>query len=143
MSKHKSEVLTVKIQLKVKFPQAVITNIKILPPVIPKMFRTAVWWKTRDGCFWHYVCKTINLCSRKVALQYLLKCALHLSSWRLKCYYSQRNSMGTDRENIVPGNLCIMKANVRYRQKAIFSIKKYLPLQSMISSCSKNLKHPW
>ena len=42
MSKHKSEILTVKIQLKVKFPQAVITNIKIFPPVIPKMFRTAV-----------------------------------------------------------------------------------------------------
>ena len=23
--------------------------------------------------------------------QYLLKCALRLSSWRLKCYYDQRN----------------------------------------------------
>ena len=34
--------------------------------------------------------------------------------------------MGTDRENIVPGNLCIMKANVRYRQKAIFYITKVL-----------------
>ena len=31
--------------------------------------------------------------------------------------------METDIENIVPGNLCIMKANVRYRQKAIFFIK--------------------
>ena len=29
---------------------------------------------------------------------------------RLKCFYSQRNSVGTDRENIVPGNLCIKKA---------------------------------
>ena len=48
--------------------------------------------------------------------------------------------MGTDRENIVPGNLCIMKANVRYQQKANFSIKKYLPIQSMISSCCKNSK---
>ena len=60
----------------------------------------------------------------KYFLQYLLKYTLHLSSWRLKCYYSQRNSMGTDRENIVPQNLCIMKANVRYQQKVIFSIKK-------------------
>ena len=33
MSKHKSEVLTVKTQLKVKFPQAVITKIRTLPPV--------------------------------------------------------------------------------------------------------------
>ena len=33
--------------------------------------------------------------------------------------------MGTDGENIVPRNLRIMKANVRYRQKAIFSINKY------------------
>ena len=29
------------------------------------------------------------------------------------------------------GNLCILKANVRHQQKAIFSIKKYLPLQSI------------
>ena len=42
MSKHKSEVLTVKIQWKVKFPQTVITKIRTLPPVIPRMFRTAV-----------------------------------------------------------------------------------------------------
>ena len=39
--------------------------------------------------------------------------------------------MGTDRENIVPGNLYIMKANVKYRQKAIFSIKKYLPIAAL------------
>ena len=44
----------------------------------------------------------------KQLLQYLLKCALQLSSWRLKCYYNQRNSVGTDRENVVPGNLCII-----------------------------------
>ena len=31
--------------------------------------------------------------------------------------------MGTDRENIVPGKLCIMKSNVKYRQKVTFSIK--------------------
>ena len=42
MSKYKSEGMTVKIQLKVKFTQAVITKIRTLPPVYPKMFRTAV-----------------------------------------------------------------------------------------------------
>ena len=41
----------------------------------------------------------------KKLLQHLLKCPLHLSSWRLKFYYSQRNSVRTERENIVPGNL--------------------------------------
>ena len=41
-------------------------------------------------------------------LQYLLKFALHLSSWRLQCYYNQRNSVGIDRENVVPGDWCIM-----------------------------------
>ena len=51
--------------------------------------------------------------------------------------------MRTDRENVVPGKLCIMKANVRYQQKAIFFIKKYLPVQPMISSFSKSSKHPW
>ena len=49
--------------------------------------------------------------------------------------------MGTDRENIVPGNLRIMKANVRHQQKSILSIKKYLPIQ-YISSCYENSKHP-
>ena len=42
MSKHKSEVLTVKIELNVKFSQAVITKIRTLSPVIPKMFGAAV-----------------------------------------------------------------------------------------------------
>ena len=48
-----------KIQVKVKFPQAVITNVRTLPLVFPKMFWTAAWRKTPDGCFWHYVGKTI------------------------------------------------------------------------------------
>ena len=61
----------------------------------------------------------------------------------LNCYYSQRNFLETERGNILPGNLCIMKANVRHQQKAIFSIKKYLTIQSMTSSCSENSKHPW
>ena len=38
MSKHKSEVLTVKIQLKVKSPQ---TKIRTLPTVIPKIFQNS------------------------------------------------------------------------------------------------------
>ena len=42
MSKHKSEVLTVKVQLKVKFPQAVITKTRALPQVILEMFQIAV-----------------------------------------------------------------------------------------------------
>ena len=42
MSKHKSEVLTVKSKLKVEFPQAAITEIGTFPPVIPKMFRIAM-----------------------------------------------------------------------------------------------------
>ena len=70
------------------------------------MFWTAAWRKTRDSCFRHYVSKTIYLCSRKL-LQYLTEIWSDLFSWRLKCYYSQINLVGTDRENIVPGNLCI------------------------------------
>ena len=48
---------------------------------LSKMFRTAVLWKTQDGCFSLYVSKimvTSNLCCTEVALyllQYLLKCA--------------------------------------------------------------------
>ena len=57
-----------KIQVKAKFPQVVITNIRTLPPVFSKTFWTAAWRKTPDGCFWHYVCKSIYSCSRKVAL---------------------------------------------------------------------------
>ena len=76
MSKNNSEFVAVKTQLKVKFPQAVITKIRTLPLVILKMFRIAVWRKTQDGCFWH-VCKTINFCRRKVAAgTTLLKSAL-------------------------------------------------------------------
>ena len=45
--------------------------------------------------------------------------------------------MGTHRENIIPGNLCIMKANVRYRQKVIFSIEDYFLIQC------KDSEQPW
>ena len=47
-------------------------------------------------------------CSRKIALTVFTVFALYLSSWSLKCYYNQRNSVGTDRENVVPGNLIII-----------------------------------
>ena len=70
----------------------------------------------------------------KPLLQYVLKCALRISLWRLKCYYSQRNSVETDRKNIVPVKLCTVKANISCQQKAIFSLNKYLPVQSTIST---------
>ena len=61
----------------------------------------------------------------------------------IKCYdYTQRNSPGTDGENILSGNLCIMKVNVRHQEKGISSIKEYLPIQIMISSSSENSEHP-
>ena len=51
--------------------------------------------------------------------------------------------MGTNRENIVPRNLCTMRANVRHRQKrSSFPLEK-LPIQSILSSRSKNSEHPW
>ena len=53
-------------------------------------------------------------------LQYLLKFALHLFSLRLKCYYNQKNSMGTERKNIVPGNLSII-----WKLNEAWPLKKY------------------
>ena len=41
---------------------------RTLSLVFLKMFWTAVWRKTQDSCSWHYVCKTIYMCSRKVAV---------------------------------------------------------------------------
>ena len=80
-----------KTEVKVKFPQAVITNIRTLPSVFPKMFWTAAWRKTPDGCFWHYVCKTIYLCSRKVALTVFRTFFMEIiikefsGNWQRKC----------------------------------------------------------
>ena len=51
----------------------------------------------------------------------------------------QKNSPGTERENILLGNLYIIKMNVRHQRKAIFSIKKYLPIQSMNLAVLKTL----
>ena len=63
--------LTSRTWLIVLTPRWIVTPrliIRTLPPVFPKMFWTVALRKTRDGCFWHYVCKTIYLCSRKVTL---------------------------------------------------------------------------
>ena len=68
-----------------------------------------------------YVKKPFICVVEKELLQYLLKYALHHSSLRLKCYYSQRNSVGTDRENIIPGNLCI-----RWKLNEAWPMKKEL-----------------
>ena len=68
---------------------------------------------------WLYICKTItpsNFCGRKVVFTAFTEICqgyeLPLSSMiKIKCYYSQRNSPGTERKDIISGNLCIMKAN--------------------------------
>ena len=44
----------------------------------------------------------------KYLSQYLLKCAVQLSSWNLECYYNQGNLVRTDRENVVQGNLIMI-----------------------------------
>ena len=41
-------------------------------------------------------------------------------------------------ENVFPGNLCVMKANIRHHKK-----KRHLAIVSMISSSSANSEHPW
>ena len=143
MSKYKREVLTIRIQSRVKFQQAVITKIRTLSPVYPKMFRRTEWHKTGDRCFWH-VCKTIHLCSGKVALTVFTGMCSESFFLRLKYYCSQRNSVGTDRENIVQWNFCIMKANIRYRQKTSFLIKNiyqynlwYLAALKTLNTCGE------
>ena len=44
----------------------------------------------------------------------------------------------THNKNIPPGNMCIIKTNVRQQQKAIFFIKKNIYLCNLISSCSED-----
>ena len=97
-----------KIQVKAKFPQAVFTNLRTLPPVFPKMFWTTAWWKIPDGCFWHYLCKTIYSCSKKVALSVFTEMCSTTFFMEIKRSYNQRNSVGTDRENVIPGNLIVI-----------------------------------
>ena len=48
------------------------------------------------------------LWSRKIALTVFTEMCSTFSSWRLKCYYNQRYSVGTDTENVVSGNLIII-----------------------------------
>ena len=76
----------------------VIIIIIIVIIIISEMFWTAVWRKTWVGCFWQYVCKTIYLCSRKVALPVFTE--MPSASFFVKIKnYSQRNSVGIDKEN--------------------------------------------
>ena len=84
------------------------------------MFWTAVWWKTWDGCFWRYVCKTIYWCSRKVTLTVFTQMCSASFVMEIKMY-SQRDSVGTGRENIVPGNMRII-----WKLKEAWSLKKGL-----------------
>ena len=111
----------------------------LLPPII-------FWRFSQKKVYGLLFIKDGRVITNILLFSAFLKCAkveLHLSSWQLKCCYIQKNSPGTDRENMLPGNLCIIKMNVRHQRKAIFSMKKYLPIQSMTSSCSKNSQHPW
>ena len=71
--------------------------------------------------------KSFYFCSGKIALTMFTEMCSPPLFMEIKCYYDQRNSVGTDREST----------------KGIFSVKKYLPILSMISSSSKNSKHPW
>ena len=85
------------------------------------MFQTAVWQKAWDDCFWHYVCKTIYLWSRKVLAPTVIAEICSLSFFmEIKCYYNQRSSVETDRENTIPQNLCIiLKLNEAWPLKGL------------------------
>ena len=51
--------------------------------------------------------------------------------------------MGTDRE-ILFHEICVSwKQMLGIDKKTIFPVKKYLPIKSMIFSCSENSEHPW
>ena len=93
------------------------------------MFWTDAWQKTQDDCFWHYVCKNIYLCSRKVLLQYLLKFTQHLSSWRLKCYYIIKEIQWQRQKKYCSGTLCI-----------IWKINEAWPLKKDLLTFSRLLK---
>ena len=72
-------------------------------------------------------------------MQYLLKCALQLSLWRLKCYYNQRNSVGTDREN-VPGNLMKRDHWKRTLTVTFWRLLKFLKLKENSTTALRLLK---
>ena len=53
--------------------------IRTLQPVFPKMFWTAAWRKTWDGCFWHYPSKHLSWWRR---LEDVFRLRLQKTSWR-------------------------------------------------------------
>ena len=62
----------------------------------------------------------------------------------IKMLLYSKNSLETERKNVISGNLCIMKANVRRRQRSYLSLyKEDLPIQSIISGCSENSEYLW
>ena len=68
---------------------------------------------------------------------------MHISSIGLKCYYSQRISRELT-EKILFHEICASwKQMLGINVKVLLSIKKWLPTQSMISSCFENSKYPW
>ena len=132
--------MAVKIQLKVKFPQAVITKIRTLSPVFPKLFRTSVRRETRTATSNIMYVKPLICVVRfhylqYLLLQYLVKCTLHFPSWRLKCWQRKYFS----RKFVHHESKCWVST----KNVSIFSMKKYLPIQFMIPSCCRNSKHPW
>ena len=77
---------------------------------------------------------------------YVKPFTLWLFSWRLKCYYNQRNSVGTDRENVVPGNLIIIwKLNEAWPLKRTLTVTfwrllKFLKLKENPTTALQLLK---
>ena len=69
----------------------------------------------------------------------------HIFWWWLKCYYSQRNSLGTDRESIVPEIGSTWKRMLYINKKSIFAIKNiYLYNLWYVSALSHfSIEFPW
>ena len=128
-------------QLNYFYRKSTLTKIRTLPRSFQKMFRTAVWRKTQDCCFWHYVWKTYNLCSRKVALiAFTDSCILLHGDWNVIIVKGIPLELT---EKILFQEICASrKQRLGINKKAIFPIKKYLSIQS-IPSCSENSKYPW
>ena len=106
------------------------------------MFWTAVWWKTRDGCFWDYVYKTNYLCRRKAALTVFTEMCSTSFFMEIICYYNQGNSAGADRENVLPGYLCVIwKLNEAWPVKkdlvTFLQLLKFLILKKGLRHCLK------
>ena len=96
--------------LKVKFPQAGITNIRTLPLVFPKCSEQLYDGKIRTAPSDIMYVKLFI--TEMWAAAFFMKIKMYSqrnigqrSVQSKKEMYSQRNSVGTDREKIVPGNL--------------------------------------